>query len=213
MRKVLGLDLSISCTGVAGTLTGTGGSGWAGIIPTTPYRKRKTGEPIQEERNRVAQLHVRISHIAATLKDCYLQGVDLVVMEGLAFDSNDTGRQSAGLAWIVRHQLASLGIPYALVPPTTLKRYATGSGGATKGEIIATVTRWIPGILDDVPVGLRDNAADATVLALMGQHYLDQHVTISSDLRIAALGKCYWPELPAERSPLMASEYLGLAAA
>lgn len=58
--------------------------------------------------------------------------LELVVIEGLAFDAHDTKRQQAQLAGIVRHSLYRANKPFIVVPPNTLKKYATGSGQAKK---------------------------------------------------------------------------------
>lgn len=188
MTRILGLDLSISCTGVAG-------NGWATTIPTKPYSKRKASDPAVEEQRRLDRHHERLAHILNTLTDQYLTGVDLVVMEGLAFNSHDVDRQNAGLAWIIRHHLHRLRIPYALVPPACLKTYATGKGGgkdADKTAVLAAVDTWFPGLTAD------DNAADATVLAAMGYEHLGCPIVTVPDRNRSALTKCFWPELPAD---------------
>lgn len=185
MPKVIGLDLSIACTGVAG-------DGWTEIIPTKGYIKKKSGSFVQEERNRLTRHHERIALILSTVVD-FVRGSDLVVMEGLSFNAYDTDKQSAGLAWMVRHHLYKNDIPYALVPATSLKLYATGHGGASKQDVIAAVESWYPGTAASHPPGQRDNAADAAVLAAMGREWMGMAAGNVQRVRSEALGGCVWP--------------------
>lgn len=196
MPKVIGLDLSVSCTGVAG-------NGWATIIPTPAYTKKKNQDPVQEECKRLANHHDRIYKIMTTLVDQYFFEIDLVVMEGLAFDSKDFDRQNAGLAWIVRHHLHRTGIPYALVPPSNVKMYATGSGAADKRQVLQAVESWFPGLTANFPKRQKDNAADAMVLAAMGYDRLCHPLESVKPLRRQeALGKGFWPLLPSDEDCL-----------
>lgn len=185
MPTVIGLDLSIACTGVAG-------QGWTDIIPTKGYVKKKKGNIVQEERNRLARHHERIAHILSTILD-FTRFADLVVMEGLAFNGYDMSKQSAGLAWIVRHSLYRISVPYALVPATSLKMYATGNGAATKYDVTTTVETWYPGITADHPENLRNNAADAAVLAAMGRQWMGLPAGHTRPVHSEAMGGCAWP--------------------
>lgn len=198
MKKVIGLDLSIACTGVAGR-------GWVVTIPTKAYTKKKGRDPLQEERNRIDNHHARVEHVVSTLRE-YIYGADLVVMEGLSFDSYDTDRQNAGLAWIVRHRLHALDIPYALVPPSNLKRYAIGKGGGKdangikidKSHVIAAVASWFPGLTED------NNAADAMVLAAMGCDQIGEPMPEVTPGKRAALAGCHWPLLASDEETNLA---------
>lgn len=204
-KRVIGLDLSISCTGVAG-------NGWSAIIPTPEYKKKKKADPLQEERNRIDNHHARVEIIVATIAD-YIRHADMVVMESLAFASHDMGRQNAGLAWIIRHQLHRAGIPYALVPPPNLKSYATGNGAADKAAVCAAVEGWFPGCLDVYAVGQKDNAADAIVLAAMAYDYLGEPLPgvrpgvpakTSRRKAVDPLAGCHWPLLASDEFPALA---------
>ena len=69
---------------------------------------------------------------------------ELVVMEGLSMASNYPGAsERIGLAYMVRHWLWKNRIPFILVPPMTLKKFATGKGNADKDMVIKEVyKRW-----------------------------------------------------------------------
>lgn len=165
--KVIGLDLSLSSTGVACNL------GWVDRIRTKPdnvgpfYRLR-------EIRDRVTQ---------------FTDGADLVVVEGLAVASQ-TGQHltRAGMWHLVMEAVDDARIPWAEVPPTTLKKYATGKGNAGKDEVLAAVIRRFPGI------EVRGNdEADALVLAAMGADSLGAPMVEMPAAHRAALSKVLWP--------------------
>jgi Holliday junction resolvasome RuvABC endonuclease subunit len=64
----------------------------------------------------------------------YVRGSDLVLVEGYLNRS-----MSAGITGMVhgavRVMLLEQGIPYATFPPASLKKYATGKGGASKTDM------------------------------------------------------------------------------
>ena len=164
--KVVGLDLSLTSTGVAFI---AGGGPAQPVAATDRIRHPKlTGHP-------------RIVAILAEL-DLWTHGATLAVVEGLAYDAHDTDRQNAGLNWIVRHRLHTRRIPYALVPPATLKQYATGSGSADKTAMAAAAAHHLPGIdCDD------DNAVDALWLAHTGADHLGIPIAALPDEQRAAV--------------------------
>jgi len=182
--KVLGLDLSLTCTGVAG-------NGWTDTIEPV---KRGAAHRDRKNKTRDAQLrtaynHERLSAIHRTLRT--LLPADLVVMEGLAFDAHDTDRQQAGLSWNVRHFLWSHDVPYAVVPPSTLKQFVTGTGAADKAlmsELIADWFPWFDGGHDE---------ADAAGLMAMGYAHLGLPLGPMLDHQRTALDAVTWPEMPA----------------
>lgn len=57
---------------------------------------------------------------------------DLVVFEGLSFNSRDDDFERAGLAWMIRAELFSDGVPWVLIAPMTLKKFVCGTAGNAK---------------------------------------------------------------------------------
>lgn len=111
--KVSGLDLSMTGTGVA----------WVrgdGNLCTTMISPKGTGDN-------------RLVLIRSLVLD-YVQGSELVLIEGYLNRS-----MSAGITGMVhgavRSGLIAAGIPYATIPPASLKKYATGRGGASKTDM------------------------------------------------------------------------------
>jgi Holliday junction resolvasome RuvABC endonuclease subunit len=180
--KVLGIDLSLTSTGLAGP-------GWTATIePANRTRiHRERDDKTNDARLRTAYNHQRLTAITSQLDD-YLTGVDLVVMEGLAYDAHDTDRQLAGLSWIIRDRLWRRAIPYALVPPSTLKQFVTSNGAANKvlmRDLIDDWFDWFRGGFDE---------ADAAGLMAMGYAHLGAPLGPLGEHQVTALGKVTWPE-------------------
>jgi len=63
-----------------------------------------------------------------------------VVIEGMSFASMQASiRQLAGLFYVILYELNKKKIKYDIIPPLTLKKAVTGSGKATKQEMIDKV--------------------------------------------------------------------------
>lgn len=127
---------------------------------------------------------------------------DLVVIESGAFAR---GAQSAAAEYLaalrlmVRCRLWRMGIPYAMVPPSTLKAATTGRGNATKDEIVAAVDERHGTDFAKHPKSAgRYDRADALALAAMGYEHVGQPLPYSfpaPPLRAESLAAVKWPEL------------------
>jgi Holliday junction resolvasome RuvABC endonuclease subunit len=125
MKKIMGIDQSLNGTAVC-IAVGTE------LLDFSVIRTDKT-----------ADVFSRTLFVA--LKLCELYAVhkpDIIHIEGLAFAMRgDATRDLAGLLFTVINVLA-INHPtakYILVPPTTLKKFATGSGKAKKEHMIASL--------------------------------------------------------------------------
>lgn len=111
--KVVGLDLSMTATGMCWSTVG-GASVWE-LVKT----KGTSDARLVAIRDRIRE---RLD---------YIEPVDLVLIEGFLNKS-----MSAGITGMVhgavRSMLIEYGYPYATLPPSSLKKYATGRGGADK---------------------------------------------------------------------------------
>ncbi|RPK69042.1 hypothetical protein EES44_07890 [Streptomyces sp. ADI96-15] len=167
--RVIGLDLSLTCTGVAG-------EGW-----TTTIRPRAA-----------LRSHPRLALILDAVVD-HVRGADLVVIEGPSFGGGVRHRHEdlAGLRVMVRHACWRRGIPYAVVPPSCRALYATGKGSGSKGAVRDEV-RQRYGIECDGPG--RYDQADAYVLLAMGLHHLGQPLAVVPDTHRRGLDGCTWPD-------------------
>lgn len=89
---------------------------------------------------------------------------DVVVVEGFAYGNRFTIVLMAQTGTIVRQALYSAGISWYDVPPTQVKKFVTGSGGADKAKMAKFVEeRW--GF-----VSKDDNIVDAYGMAQIARH-------------------------------------------
>ena len=166
--KVIGLDLSMTSTGIASTL------GWTRRIQTKPQQYDTT--------------FARLRDIRARVIDC-ARGADLVVVETLAMNSQ-TGQHltRAGLWHLVMEAIDAADIPWAEVAPTALKKYATGKGNAPKDTMMLAVARRFP----EWEITGNDEA-DAVALAAMGADYLGCPLVEMPKVHRESLAKVVWP--------------------
>ena len=164
---VVGLDLSLTSTGVAHYS--------AGSLVTESIPSSGTGIV------RLRNLATRVAQMCT--------GAELVVIEGPAYSS--VGGQSderSGLWWMVQDRLWTLSKPVAVITPGTLKAYATNNGNAGKDVMLLAAARRFPSFDGD------NNAADAAWLAVAGYDYLtgDRHVP---KVQRDRLDKVQWPTI------------------
>lgn len=170
---VIGLDLSLRSTGIAG-------AHWA----ETLHGPKLADDATDAERWR------RIRRMRWLVVE-HLGEPDLVVLEGPSYGSNDpSADERDALWWLVRGALVTREIPVAKVAPATLKVYATGNGRAKKADVLADVRGRRP----DVPLA-NDNEADALVLAAMGLDHLGQAPVELPQTHRRALDGVRWPAL------------------
>lgn len=148
--RVLGLDISLTSTGISDGVT-------ADAIQAGPLRG--------EER-----MNVMLSRIRAHTR----WAMQLAVIEGPSFSSLGPGHDElAGLRWVVRRELHNLGFQLAIVPPAALKKYTTGNGRASKEEMATAVGERYGASFAHVKVGRgRHDMVDAYALAKMGEAFL-----------------------------------------
>jgi len=93
------------------------------------------------------------------------------------------------LGGIIRHSLWSNNIRYVDVPPSNVKKYATGRGNAPKPDIRMEVYKRFGVDYAD------DNACDAFVLAAMGLDALGHPLIAMPATHRVALNKIVWPTI------------------
>lgn len=173
--NVVGLDLSLTSTGVA----------WS----------TGTVESLKTELKDEPRLIWLRNKLVETLE---MAAADVVVLEGYSFGSKFSRGHAAGeLGGVVKVELyEELQIPFAIVPPTVLKKYATGAGGGAKSSkekvLIEAVKRF-----PDVAVTGSDEA-DALWLRAMGMHYYGEPLVEMPKDRELVLSSVVWPTLPQE---------------
>lgn len=151
-QPVLGLDLS---------LTGTGLVAWDGqqvtrhrryktepVAPSDGLRPRPQGQLAPDrfrgsEEERIEWLRRKVRANVRKFQP------KLVVIEGHAFAAKGRGKTVLSeLAGVIKNQLHRMEIPFVIVAPTSLKKYATGDGKASKVEMVYAAVRLCRDIAD-----------------------------------------------------------------
>ncbi|MGK7312551.1 MAG: crossover junction endodeoxyribonuclease RuvC [Candidatus Longimicrobiales bacterium M2_2A_002] len=141
---ILALDLSLTCTG------------WA-----TADACGTLSPPKGADRG-TARL--------AWIRDAVLERVEaaeLVVLEGYAYARGNRAHQIGELGGVIRLALHDRGVPYVEIPPSTLKKLATGKGNAGKERVLVEAVKRLR------YAGSDNNEADALWLHQLALHALD----------------------------------------
>ena len=137
MKRVLALDLSLTSTGVAsdeGTFT------------------IKTSETGAE----------RLAYIRDEVRKAVFRYVpEVVAIEGYAYARANQAHQIGELGGVVRLLLHDMGIDTLIVPPASIKKWATGKGNADKDTMLEVAIR------EFAFEGHGNDEADAWLLYLM----------------------------------------------
>lgn len=159
--SVIGLDLSLTGTGVAAIAVDTAALSTAVHTSPPPATENLTGHVV---RHRLLADGIVAQVVAAD--------PILVVVEGLQFsvkmrDSSLTRR--GFLWWAVIEGLCSAGVPVMEVTPQQIKQFATGKGNASKSEMVAAYAKAWP----DAPMGRNvEDRADAAHAAALGSAWV-----------------------------------------
>jgi Holliday junction resolvasome RuvABC endonuclease subunit len=162
--RVIGIDPSIAATGLAtvkGDMLTVGG-------------KPELGD------TRLAFIHQEV------LRVCRSGKPDLAVLEDSP--ANTQGSGVLGMVQgVIRLALLECRVPYALIVPATLKKYATGRGKCDKGELRMALYR-------RAGIDNRDNdQVDAWWLRHMGLDRLGDPVVALPAAQRASLDVPHWP--------------------
>jgi len=183
--QVVGIDLSLTSTGLAEIRWGDPGGGRTHTVCTRRVESNGRADDTLADRQK------RLHRLLRSVYD-WAGGADLVVIEGPAF-SRTTGHMHdrSGLWWMVVDYLTEeFGSLIVEVTPTSRCRYATGKGNAGKDQVLAAAVKRYP----DVDVTGND-IADALVLAAMGARHLGHPIDASlPQTHLDAMIKICWPE-------------------
>lgn len=186
MVHVVGLDLSLTSTGVATIVIDDDrrtARDYTGVERVTSKgRKDATLWERAERLNQIVREILRLTN-----------GADLVVLEGPSFGQARQGGQHdrSGLWWLVVDALHNTGYRVVEVPPATRARYATGKGNAAKDAVLAAVVRRYP----DIDV-IGNDEADALILAAMGARSLGCPIDDLPKTHVAAMDAVRWHVQP-----------------
>lgn len=181
--RIVGLDLSLTATGIAVTHDQVGEPRLA--CRTVSPRRRPSDNIIDHVR-----LHETFQAVAAALA-CK---PDLVVVEWLPAVTGTGGAplRLAELHGALKHFMWAKGHRYVDVNPSHVKTYATGKGNAKKDLVRAEITARYGGLLH---IGTTDEA-DATALLALALDAYGQPLAEVPPTNRAAVGKVTWPQLP-----------------
>ncbi|MFB7461236.1 hypothetical protein [Streptomyces sp. NPDC056188] len=166
---VIGADLSLRSTGI-------GSADWTDHVRTKPTM---TGHP-------------RLDYLMQEIGS-FLRNADLVVLEGPSYGHAGQGghEELAGLRVMVRHWLWRHEIPYAVVPPSTLKLFFAGHGQAAKSLMRGAAER-LYGRTFEGPAA--NDECDGFALAAAGYAWLGCPLAEIPERQNAALAGCQWPD-------------------
>ena len=141
MKRVLGLDLSLTATGIY--CDKCGGS---------VFKPKNKGMLRLDDINKEIQSH--------------MPHIEICMIEGYSFGSRGRAIFSIGeLGGTVKLMLHRINQPYIDVAPAALKKFATGKGNANKDEVLAAAIRKLSYQGND------NNECDAYVLNKMGSYH------------------------------------------
>lgn len=180
-KHVLGLDLSLTSTGMAmiegGKLVGV----------DSVKTKGKRADTIEDRAK-------RLRHIADVIVEFVrADQTDLIVIEAPSYGSRfGSAHDRSGLWWIVTEALITAGFQVALVAPQTRAKYATGAGNSKKDIVLAhVIERYVS---ETTPRISNDDEADAVALAAMGARFLGEPVEDElPEANLAAMSGAQWP--------------------
>lgn len=177
MSRILGVDPSLTGTGLA-------------LIDTDTHRVIDTWS-IPTKGGKDDTLRQRQTRIDRITHDVQVLDVDVVLIEGPSLgQSRQAGTfDRCGLWWAIVTAFHTSDVDVVEVPPSNLKKYATGKGNAAKDTVLLEVARRYP----TVPVA-NNNEADALVLAAMGYDRVTGEPLVSlPHAHRAALHTITWP--------------------
>ena len=161
-RDVVGLDLSLTSSGVATRDR-------AFTLPTTLRGVE------------------RLAHLRSTILSL-VGPLDLVVIEGYSYGSRSSQAHALGeLGGVIRLALHEGGIRYVIVPPKSVKKYATGKGNAGKEEMLTEAVRRLG------YAGHSNDEADALWLRAMALDALGAPFVKMPEAHRIALTAIEWP--------------------
>lgn len=147
--RVFGLDFSLTSPGVA----------FSSPLKARSFQPEGKGHPRLEQICRAVEQHARGHHLA--------------VVESASYGSvSSTYHQLAGGWHLATHALWRVGVPYATVAPSTLKKFATGDGHATKDQMVQAARHYWPKVMALYARKGADDTADALFCAALGSLYL-----------------------------------------
>lgn len=186
MIRICGLDLSLAKTGVA-HLESQADDEWTlttSKITSPPHDPKD----IRALRDRMARIRTECSY--------EVKGSQLVVLEGPSLSSKGSSAKDLAGLWHLVYDRLCVDYRVLVVPPSSLKKWATGKGNAGKPQVAVGLHRSLPQAVFGVDFAtLDDNEADAAGLCVMGAQALGWPVPVElTKYRQEALSGLRLPE-------------------
>lgn len=182
-RISVGLDLSLSASGVASMMDGNDQPRLA--VCTVP--SEAANATVEEELIRMTRMAGKVISVIRAIAlptDDVVFNIEGPIM-GMIGGKSD---ERAGLRWIIALNLRPLG-RLMFSPPASVKQYWTGNGAADKKTMMHFAAVRYPGV-----ALLDNNAVDALALAHMGATNLGFNLTPRTPaVNELALAKIRWP--------------------
>lgn len=153
MTSIVGIDMSLTSTGLARVTYG------AGQWVTETHSRTSKGKL----KDTITMRHARIRGIASDVHE-WASGAALAVIEGPSFGSRGGSPVDRyGLWWRVVGRLVDAEIPVVVCPPQTRAKFASGRGNDDKAAVAVAVSKMWP----DAEIANSDEA-DALALGSAG---------------------------------------------
>lgn len=179
MTTVVGVDLSLTATGVAVIRDG--------LVHEvrTVASKGKRGDSLAVRDGRLTRIASEIGNLCEDVR------ADLVLLEGPSFGSHGGSQwDRAGLWWeTVMCLRRAVGVPVGQAAPTVVKKFASGRGNGDKAAVAVGIARLWPEV-----ECANDNEFDALTLSTMAAQKLGMTVPIRAH-HAECLVKVEWPDL------------------
>ena len=196
-EHILGLDMSLEHTGWCLTNLKTGET-TQGVFEPNPNKSKKVVQILGMKRLVWLREHVlSMARYGVRPEDanCAPPRIAcLVLIEGYAFGAKGSSGISLGeLGGVTRLALWDEKIPYIEVPPTQVKKFITGKGGAQKDIVLKEVFKRYGADFDD------NNIADAFALAQLGRAITNTHekdLVVAQKEVVADVVKTYFKDHP-----------------
>lgn len=147
MGKIIGIDPSLTATGICIV-----------DVKVTTTVVAPHVSVVKEHGGKIDRLGWFFTHF----DELFDGEVDGIALEGYAMGSKWQTHQMGELGGVIRLAVWNNGAKLWVIPPTTLKKFATGKGNASKPDMaVAAYKRWSF-------EGKDDNAVDAYALAMAG---------------------------------------------
>lgn len=173
---IIGIDPSMNCTGVCVSIED---NNIYYMYPTKTTKKMKEFKheyiniiPIDKEHagieysDKERDKTINIYNICTSIEDVIIKyKPDKILIEGMAYNATGTVADLGGLNYCLRMLAIKHDIPFIVISPTSVKKFAVGNGSAEKDVIIDAWKR-IDTNIKDIEKGIKiDDLADSYFIA------------------------------------------------